>query len=252
MALDGQPVTVLGCVNIKLRHLDGAARLPEIDVCAYVVRDLQVVNADVLIGADVVAGSNGLHLEYKANDLCRIQFGPEAPVVGSAPDSHPMSHVTVTHDGDDVVLSSSDGAVRWKAEEGCWELAWKWKDGEEPSAPIGSGLGEYSRSRLTPQQEGLFQDEVEKWIDSGWLVPHDPKVHGQPAAVLPLIAQVQEHKETTPVRPVLDYRLLNKHLVSTPGRDAVVCEETLRKWRKDGNPSELALLDIKKASSCRA
>ena len=69
----------------------------------------------------------------------------------------------------------------------------------------------------------------------------------QLAAGLPLIAQVQGHKATPPVRPVLDYRLLNKHLISTPGRDAVVCEETLRKWRKDGDPSELALLDIKKA-----
>ena len=247
VALDGQPLAVIGCVNIRLRRLDGAARLPEISVRAFVVQDLHVVNADVLIGADVVAGSNGLHFEYKENDLCRIQFGPDTPVVGSAADSHPMSHVTVTFEGDDVVLSSSDGAVRWKAGEGCWELAWRWKDGEEPSAPIGSGLGEYSRSRLTPHQEGLFQAEVEKWIESGWLVPHNPEVHGQPAAVLPLIAQVQEHKATTPVRPVLDYRLLNKHLISTPGRDAVVCEETLRKWRKDGDPSELALLDIKKA-----
>ena len=114
-------------------------------------------------------------------------------------------------------------------------------------AVIESGPGEYSRSRLTPHQEGLFQAEVEKWIESGWLVPHNPEVHRQPAAVLPLIAQVQEHKATTPVRPVLDYRLLNKHLISTPGRDAVVCEETLRKWRKDGDPSELALLNIKKA-----
>ena len=51
-------------------------------MCAFVVQDLQVLNADVLIGADVVAGSNALHLEYKDNDLCRFQFGPETPVVG--------------------------------------------------------------------------------------------------------------------------------------------------------------------------
>ena len=72
VALDGQPLVVIGCVNIRLRRLDGAARLPEISVCAFVVQDLHVVNADVLIGADVVAGSNGLPLEYKENDLCRL------------------------------------------------------------------------------------------------------------------------------------------------------------------------------------
>ena len=91
VALDGQPLAVIGCVNIRLRRLDGAARLPEISVCAFVVQDLHVVNADVLIGADVVAGSNGLHLEYKENKICRIQFGPETPVVGSAADSYPIA-----------------------------------------------------------------------------------------------------------------------------------------------------------------
>ena len=75
--------------------------------------------------------------------------------------------------------------------------------------------GEYSRSRLTSHQEGLFQAEVEKWIESGWLVQNNPEVHGQPALVLPLIAQVQAHEATQPVCPVLDYRLLNKHLIST-------------------------------------
>ena len=142
MAVDGHPLAVIGCVNIRLRRLYGAARQPEISVCAFAVQDLHVVNADFLIGADVVAGSNGLHHEYKENDLCRIQFGPETPVVGSAANSHPMSHVTVTFEGDDIVLSSSDVTVRWKAGGGCWELALRCKDGEEPSAHIGSGLGE--------------------------------------------------------------------------------------------------------------
>ena len=57
-----------------------------------------------------------------------------------------MSQVTVTFEGDDVVLSSSDGTVRWKAGEGCWELAWQCKDGEEPSASIGSARRIFSVS----------------------------------------------------------------------------------------------------------
>lgn len=84
-------------------------------------------------------------------------------------------------------------------------------------------MGEYSRCRLTPDQEVKFQDEVNGWIEKGWLVPHNETLHGKPSCVLPLMAQVQEHKSSMTVRPVLDYRPLNKLLVSQPGCDASVC-----------------------------
>ena len=78
-------------------------------------------------------------------------------------------------------------------------------------------------------------------------MPHDEEKHGKPAAVLPLLAQVQEHKETTPVRPCLDYRCLNESLQSEPGLDAVVCPDTLRKWQLAGDARDHKLLDIRKA-----
>ena len=112
---------------------------------------------------------------------------------------------------------------------------------------LGSGIAAYSREKLTPEQDALFCAEVEKWIENEWLIPHDPMVHGEPAAVLPLLPQVQEHKVTTVVRPVLDYRCLNARLQSDPGGDAPACEESLRKWRKVGCPGDIKLLDIKKA-----
>ena len=88
---------------------------------------------------------------------------------------------------------------------------------------------------------------MEKWIEEGWLVHHDPAVHGQPAAVLPLLAHVQEHKETTPVRPCLYYRCLNDCLSSQPGFDMPAYGETLRKCRQVREPEAFKLLDIKKA-----
>ena len=93
----------------------------------------------------------------------------------------------------------------------------------------------------------MFVGEVMKWINAGWLVPHNDALHGSPTAVLPLLAQMQEHKASTPVRPCPDHRSLNALLVSQPGREALVCEETLRKWRREGDPEGLRLLDIKKA-----
>ena len=40
------------------------------------------------------------------------------------------------------------------------------------------GVSEYSRPKLTPDQERLFAAEVDKWVDESWLVPHDEDVYG--------------------------------------------------------------------------
>ena len=54
-----------------------------------------------------------------------IRFGPAKPdVVASVSDAHPSPHVSVKHDGHDVILQSQDGEVRWKAEKSEWELSW--------------------------------------------------------------------------------------------------------------------------------
>ena len=258
LALDGSPLEVLGAATVTLVRTDGAVSLPRLQVEAYVVDNLSVVNADVLIGIDVVTSSGGLHLKY-ADDgaLEGVEFGPalhdsvenHSGVCAALPDQddHPLPHVHVERNGDDVTLSTDDGKVTWDSSARQWVLTWCWKSGSSPTMPIGPGVSEYSRSKLSASQEELFANEVGKWIEEGWLVPHDESIHGRPGAVLPLIAQVQEHKPSTPVRPCLDYRLLNKLLVSQPGRSAPVCEETLRKWRLAGDPSDFRLLDIRKA-----
>ena len=95
--------------------------------------------------------------------------------------------------------------------------------------------------------KSAFSEQVESWISSGWLVEHEVSVHGGPCCVLPLLAKVQVHKSTTPVRPCLDYRQLNKRSISQPEAEAPACKETLRKWRKAGGDEEYDILDAKKA-----
>ena len=73
---------------------------------------------------------------------------------------------------------------------------------------------------------------------------HDPVRHGEPKCVLLLIAQVQEHKPSTPVRPCLDHRAINKQITSHPGLDAAVCADKLRCWWQAGPPSGYHLMDI--------
>ena len=82
---------------------------------------------------------------------------------------------------------TNDGSVSWLAGQQRWELMWLWKD-PPPSHLIGSGLGEYSRTSLTPEQETMFADEVDSWIKNGWLHKYDHDELGMLMCVLPLIA----------------------------------------------------------------
>ena len=184
-----------------------------------VVGSLDVVKADVLIGNDVVTGSGGVHLQYTdGGGLIRVTFGNEssgADVSALSTDAddlkdHPSPHVRVTRDGADVTLTTDDGEVRWNSATRQSVMSWRWKDLHPPTGSIGHGVGEYSRAKLTPKQENLFASEVETWIENGWLVPHDEAKHGVPSCVLPLLPQVQEHKPSTPVRPCLDYREIER------------------------------------------
>ena len=258
VALDGKMLETRGTVTLKCRREDGAVSIPEVEVCAVVVPELSVVAADVLIGIDFVSACGGLHVEYDESQLARVVFGrcptpgcegkPEV-VAGAATSANKLSrHVQVSEDqqSGNVTLRTNDGEVRWLAAKGCWEVAWKWLDEEKPRK-VGHGVGEYSRKKLTEQQETLFCSEVDSWISKGWLVPHDIEVHGEPAAILPLLAVAQEHKATTPVRRCLDYRALNACLQSNPGAESPVCQDKIRQWRLGGDPADYEMIDIRKA-----
>ena len=92
--------------------------------------------------------------------------------------------------------------------------------------------------------ERAYHAEMKKWIDEGYLELHDWEKHGPVKAIIPLMAVSQPNKSTK-VRPVMDYRAVNKHMLSLPGCDVAVCDEKVRNWRKMG--SNVKLLDLCKA-----
>ena len=72
-----------------------------------------------------------------------------------------------------------------------------------------------------------FEDEIERLIKEEILVPWEGEVEGY----LALIAVEQPTKNK--VRPVLDYRELNKSVECHTGDDITdVCSKKLRSWRK--------------------
>ena len=85
-----------------------------------------------------------------------------------------------------------------------------------------------------------FEEEVERWIADGILIPWK----GEGKGVLPLMAVFQATKKK--VKPVLDYRELNRFVACHTGSDIIdVCDEKMRKWRRlEGGT---AIVDLKSA-----
>ena len=226
-AIDGNVLNVISVVKLSMSRDDQSVYLPEVTSEFLVVKSLQAVSVELLIGLDVISSAGGVQLEYeeKSGQLSSVVFGKRRDVEAAVAAegvrvSNMPCHVTVTRDGSRVSLAADNGEAVLDPVKGYWEVAWKWTSGEPPANPVGSGVGEYFRRRLSDEQEAKFQKEAGLWQAEGWLVPYDADVHGPVGGVLPLIAVCQEHKLSTPIRPCLDYRELNKRIASRPGTEA--------------------------------
>ena len=145
VSLDGATLDVQGMLQLKYVRDNGAVSIPETLHDTLVLPELSTINADVLLGADFVSACGGLKLGYKKLGVLESVFlGPQPPVIReqeanvceavdddvNAAAMKLSRHVTVTKDGEDVVLTVNDGEARWKEEEGFWEVAWQWSSGE--------------------------------------------------------------------------------------------------------------------------
>lgn len=118
-----------------------------------------------------------------------------------------------------------------------WVVEWFMK-GEPPI--LKNTVGCYEHAMREPVK-GEFDREIERWIGEGVLVPWGKEVE---SGVLPLMPVVQPTKNK--VRPVLDFRELNTHVMCHTGDDATdVCGETLRAWRQMSGAT--TIVDLKSA-----
>ena len=190
------------------------------------------IGTSLVLGSDFIKAVGGVSLLLEGNCLS-VAIGKVPPVLAAGITSG--KSLTLKEDGYELTFDP----VQRK-----WSLQWIWKD--KPPDPIDPKrtVGEYQVNTSDTQRQ-LYLKELQQWMDNGWLVKHEHAKHGPICHILPLMPRVQEHKKSTPVRPVLDYRRLNSLIAGTPGADALACDETLRKWRKFGDRARM--LDIKKA-----
>ena len=159
ITIDGESLKVSGVAELTVSCDDSKVYLlPEITAKFLVVTFLDVVQSDLLIGLNVISSAGSVALEYSETDgrLTGAVFGSR-PVVAAA-EGCPTSriseeplppHIQVRQDGDKFALAMSDCEVAFDPEQGLWEVSWKWQDGAAPASPLGSGIGQYSRQKLS-------------------------------------------------------------------------------------------------------
>ena len=166
VAIDGEALAVSGSVTLSVSRLDDdCVSLPETEAEFLVVDYLAVVNSDLLVGLDVISCLGGVSLQYDDQDrrLTRVQFGSPAEVVSAVTDERRPQlsrHVTVTESGQEVWLRTDDGEAHFDPAQQCWVVAWKWKDGAPPAAPLGSGIGEYIGAEVWRRGRPLAEGRV--------------------------------------------------------------------------------------------
>ncbi|KAF4675663.1 hypothetical protein FOL47_007435 [Perkinsus chesapeaki] len=133
------------------------------------------------------------------------------------------------------VLEHSDGTVELISNDfilvkGRGDLQftckWIWRGGEPPGTFFKANRGDYN-PKLTPKEEEHLAVETAKLVDNGWI----KRYHGEVKNILPWVLVPQPHKLSTPLRMCLDFRALNRHIVSEPIRDIVNCVDSLHQWR---------------------
>ncbi|KAF4654542.1 hypothetical protein FOL47_009919 [Perkinsus chesapeaki] len=130
-----------------------------------------------------------------------------------------------------------------------WTVGWEWKVGErqdqEEEPPHIPGPKEIPGllDTLTDDEFKDLSNELQSWVDKGWLVKVEPADEEKVRAVLPIVPVISIHRSTT-ARPTLNFKRVNSRSVQAADPYAASCPASLRAWRRYDNG---ILLDISKA-----
>lgn len=231
VAVDGSRVSISGQTCLKMRFLNQFVSV------RCIVMDKMLNGAKIIIGMDVITLIGGICVDSSGkvspNMLCADvsnEYYSNGISCVSA-ESEDVAEVDVKSSDEVLVVEDVDFTATFDGTK--WLVRWKWNSGDPPA--LSTNTPNYP---ISSEHQKAFDNEIQEWIKLGWLEPFNES----PKAVIPLLSVYQAYKDK--VRPVLDYRQLNKHL-SSHTADSVVCQESLRNWRTFGN--NIKMLDLEKA-----
>ena len=181
------------------------------------VVDRELLGYDLLLGMDSIT------------QLSRITVNSTGNIRFSRREKHVCAAIT---------LDKPDFHTEYDRDTNAWTALWKWS-GDQLPISLRNRLSEYPPPTWFREQ---YEEELQAWIDNGWLRLYPDDELGPPRGLIPLMAVLQENKQK--VRLDMDYRELNEHVDPyTVGAD--VCAHKLREWRQQG--SDVAILDLHRA-----
>lgn len=242
VAFDGSRVKCRGRQELRI-DVEGVPVRVDAIVAESILSDI-----DLVLGMDAIARLGGVSVRCGE----KVEFGVQCCGAGAEAepdrcdqkidiarhkviDDHEKSVGVCKPRAQDVVIEDSDFKAIFDGRT--WTVEWKWK--VEPPR-LKNKIECYDRQMDADTIKG-FEKEVESWIEEGILMPWNEHVE---TGIIPLMAVVQETKNK--VRPVLDYRELNKSISSHTGGEFIdVCSETLREWRQEEGAA--TIVDLKGA-----
>lgn len=237
VAVDGSRVRCLGESTVSAV----VAGVPVRMNCIVAARLVEGV--DVILGMDIINELGGMSV-YNG----RVEFGCERSEVSTGDfisyrkaqhsARKPISHASCVARTQAVAADHKDFEIEYDVDKKSWTASWRWIGGVQPDN-LSNSTSEYS---MPHDVKPKFEEEVERWIENGWLRSYDEAELGPPKALIPLMAVVQPNKDK--VRPVMDFRELNS-FVQAHTADADVCADKIRGWRREGN--NVSTLDMSSA-----
>lgn len=219
LTMGGGAAYTRGSVNLRSLLVDGMELGPtEAFVMANLPSDVGLV-----LGLDVILRC-GIQIR-KADGEVSVVFGGSCLATEVVP-------------GQPLRMNIEDEDFQAMFKGGRWIVRWKWNgNGVQDSVPKSEFVKECDRE--------AFDGELNDWLEEGILVPYDKSRHGSINNYLPLIAVRQTKGSESKVRPVLDYRSLNKAVQSHPGGATPICIDLLRAWRQKGG--RCSIMDLRRA-----
>uniref|UniRef100_A0A5S6R5T4 Reverse transcriptase domain-containing protein n=1 Tax=Trichuris muris TaxID=70415 RepID=A0A5S6R5T4_TRIMR len=216
VAVDGREFQCEGISTVRLRPPGGAV----VHVQAVMVRS-KPFGFEFILGMNGITALGGMIID----DRRHVQLRLKNPSLCGAV-------------SDGLKIEERDFSASFDPVNRSWTAAWKWSEGAEPGA-LRNTMEEYP-----PAEEArtAYEEELDTWIDNGWLVPYNEEEFGPPKGLIPPMAVVQPNKSKE--RPVMDFRELNDH-IETFTADTDICAQKMREWRREG--PNVAMIDLTKA-----